>query len=110
MSLSHTIVVGTTWGRSQRESGAKGKWHLLTEIRKNTSGASLSGRWDVIPPDGVFARTVCGMNVNDPSYAPQPRLQPASAYLRSYPVPADTENWCIPCVEAMLRLNASVQI
>jgi hypothetical protein len=107
MSLSSTIVVGTTWGRSKRYSGAKGKWHLLTEVRHNTSGRILSGRWDAIPVDGVFARTVCGMNVNEPSFVPQPRLKPGGKWVSEYPIPADTQDWCLPCVESMLRLLAS---
>jgi len=104
-----SIIAGQTWARSQRQSGGKGKWHLLEELRQSTSANELVGRWETISPGCVFGVATCGMYVIDPVWQPQPRLKPHLSYLftQPFPVPAESKNWCLPCVEARLRVLGS---
>ena len=103
------ILPGQTWGRSQRQAGGKGKWHLLAEIRQNTSPGDLVGRWGDIPAGATFGVAVCGMSVVEPIWTPAPKLKPYTSYRnsRTFTVPAATNNWCLPCVEASLRSAGS---
>ena len=107
------IIPGQTWGRNQRQAGGKGKWHLLAEIRQNNSTGLLVGRWGDIPDGATFGVAICGMSVIDPIWTPAPKLKPYVSYHnfyhngRAFPVPAASDNWCLPCVEAGLRSAGS---
>lgn len=108
--MSAPIIPGVTWGRS-RQAASFGRWHLLAELRRNVSGAEITGRWGRVPAGGTFALAVCGQVVNDPSWEPQPPLEPYAGWglTTPFPVPAKGKgDWCLPCVEAIIRQQASV--
>lgn len=106
--MSAPITPGTTWGRPVQPSGAKGKWHLLVEIRRNVSGVVITGRWAIVPVNGVFAMALCGQVLTDPVWDAQPPLVPYAGWGMPAPFPVPNRDWCLPCVEAAVRQAGSV--
>ena len=105
-----SIVPGQTWGRSRQASGGKGKWHLLADVRRNTSGRPITGRWGSIEAGAVFAVALCGIALADPVWDPQPALVPRSWWGTFAPFPVPRTAHCLPCAEAAIRDHASVSI
>ena len=106
------ILPYDTWGRSQQASGGKGRWHLLVELRRNTSGGILGGRWGQVPANGLFGLAACGQVVNDPVADPAPLLHPYTWYKQNLPVAVPvggSTSWCLPCAEAKARQAGSVR-
>jgi hypothetical protein len=105
-----SIILGQTWGRARQDSGGKGKWHLLAEIRRNVSGQTIMGRWSSIAPGAVFAVALCGMALPDPEWDPQPALVPNVWWSWVTPFPTPKTAFCLPCAEAAIRQNASLPV
>lgn len=108
--MSVPITPGITWGRA-RQSASWGRWHLLVELRRNTTNDVIVGRWGRVPVGGVFAIALCGQVANDPHWEPAPELGPYNGWGMPAPfaVPAKGD-WCLPCVEASVRAASSTPV